>query len=424
MILSHNKLNLLSLIIIQASNAIVPLILFPYVLKIMGSDSYAQIVTTEAVMFIIYAFVLYSFEINGVSSVVKSRDSVKPNALSKIFINIFFIRLSILLFTAIPIYLLYLYYHNTIFELLLLWLLYPLSFIFQSAYFYQGLERNTLLALFVFTSRMLTLIFIFIFVSDNSDIYLVPAIIGGTYMFAGILSFLYIWVKYNIRLNLINFSYVKDLIMEGKEIFFGNVSVILFRGSNVLLLGMFTHDSLAISAYSIAEKFIKSLQAVMRPLNQYYFPKAIVMLENNKYPNKTALKGLFRLSIIQLVSLLFLIVVLFIVYNSRASIDSLNNYPHIEHIFLIISIMLPAILVGILNFMYGSVGLNHLNSKKYYAKSIFTTGILSILVASILIIFLKDYGAAIAFLISECLLFLFILKKYFKETPHMDTIWK
>jgi len=339
MILSHNKLNLLSLIIIQASNAIVPLILFPYVLKIMGSDSYAQIVTTEAVMFIIYAFVLYSFEINGVSSVVKSRDSVKPNALSKIFINIFFIRLSILLFTAIPIYLLYLYYHNTIFELLLLWLLYPLSFIFQSAYFYQGLERNTLLALFVFTSRMLTLIFIFIFVSDNSDIYLVPAIIGGTYMFAGILSFLYIWVKYNIRLNLINFSYVKDLIMEGKEIFFGNVSVILFRGSNVLLLGMFTHDSLAISAYSIAEKFIKSLQAVMRPLNQYYFPKAIVMLENNKHPNKTALKGLFRLSIIQLVSLLFLIVVLFIVYNSRASIDSLNNYPHIEHIFLIISFL-------------------------------------------------------------------------------------
>ena len=86
-----DKLNLISLIIIQASNAVVPLILFPFVLKVMGSDAYAKVVTTEALMFIIYAFSLYSFEINGVSSVVNSRHEVNTTTLGKVFINIFLI---------------------------------------------------------------------------------------------------------------------------------------------------------------------------------------------------------------------------------------------------------------------------------------------------------------------------------------------
>jgi PST family polysaccharide transporter len=315
---------------------------------------------------------------------------------------------------------LYLFYQNTFIELLLLWLLYPLSFIFQSAYFFQGLEKNALLAFFVLVSRIFTLIFIFVFISDSSDLYLVPTLIGGTYMFAGILSFLYIWIKYKISLNLIDLIYIKELIQEGKEIFFGNVSVILFRGSNVLLLEVFTHDSIAVSAYSIAEKFIKSLQAVMRPLNQYYFPKAIVILEKSTYPDRYSFLQLLKLSIVQLFALLFLIIILFIIYLNRSYIDVVNTYPHIEHIVTVMAIMLPAVFVGILNFMFGSVGLNHLNMKSYYAKAIFTTGVISLLVASILIVYLKDYGAAMAFLISESLLFSFIMLQYLKKNPNKE----
>ncbi len=418
--IKRNSINLISLIIIQASNAVVPLILFPFVLKVMGSDAYAKVVTTEALMFIIYAFSLYSFEINGVSSVVNSRHEVNTTTLGKVFINIFLIRFSILFIIGFFIFIFYLFYQNTFIELLLLWLLYPLSFIFQSAYFFQGLEKNVFLALFVLVSRVFTLIFIFVFISDSSDIYLVPTLIGGTYMFAGILSFLYIWIKYKISLNLIDFTYIKALILEGKEIFFGNVSVILFRGSNVLLLEVFTHDAIAVSAYSIAEKFIKSLQAVMRPLNQYYFPKAIVMLQKSTYPNKYSFLQLFKLSVVQLLALLCVIIILFITYINRSYINALNTYPHIEHIATVIAIMLPAVFVGILNFMFGSVGLNHLNKKSYYAKAIFTTGILSLVIASVLIVYLKDYGAAMAFLISESLLLLFIISQYLKKNTHME----
>lgn len=411
----QNKYNLIALIVIQVSNALVPLVLFPYILHVMGSSSYSSIVTSEALMFIMYTFTLYSFEINGVSTVVKLRSDVHSNGLSKFFINVFIVRILILLTILLLVLIAYYYYNSLFIELLLLWLLYPLSFVFQSTYFFQGLEKNILLSLFVVISRVLTFFLISQFIFDSSDIFLVPFIIGSMYMLAGLASFIYIWKSYQVTTKLIDFLYMKELLYEGKEIFLGNISVVLFRGSNVLLLGMLTNDSLAISIYSIAEKFIKSLQATMRPLNQYYFPKAIHILKDLEYPNKYSLEKIFKLSIIQLVFLVFLSFILFLIYYFRENIIFINSYTNIEHIFTVIIIMLPAIFVGILNFMYGSVGLNYLNSKKYYAKAIVTTGILSLCISTILIAMFHELGAAFAFFGAEFLLFVFVISKYIKK---------
>jgi PST family polysaccharide transporter len=412
--MNKNLLNLLSLTSIQASNAILPLLVFPYALKILGTESYSLIIISEAMMFIIYAFVVYSFEIKGVSEIIKSRDENNSEILSLIFNKVIIIRLLLLCFFCIILFLYYIFARSELSIVLLLWMLFPLSYIFQSSYFFQALEQNFYPAIFIVLSRILCIILIFNFIYNANDAYLIPLIIGMSYLIGSILSFIFAIYKFRLHFLIPSKKEIIKAFYEGKEIFLGNISVLLFKDSNILIMGLLVDDNNIISIYSMAEKFIKSLQAGIRPLNQFFFPKTIKALKNFTTPNKRSFLIVSKYTAIQLVTLLLLVlVILFLGYN-KDFIPFLSDYPNFNAIFFIFILMLPSVFFGISNFMYGTTGLNHLNEEKYYAKSIFTTGIIGIVLTFMLIYFWKDNGAAISFVVSELILFLFISIKYFK----------
>ena len=142
-----NSVNLISLVAIQGSNAILPLLVFPYILKKVGETNYSQIVIAEAVMFIAYAFVLYSFEVDGVSRVMQLVQEKKTVILSKLYTKILFIRLGILGIFALGFLVASLFLEKQMATLLFLWLVFPLGFILQSSYFYLAIEENFYLLL-------------------------------------------------------------------------------------------------------------------------------------------------------------------------------------------------------------------------------------------------------------------------------------
>lgn len=408
--------NLLSLFSIQGSNAILPIIVFPYVLSKLGDVLYSQIVISEAIMFIIYAIVLYSFEIDGVSRAIKYNDENLKNKLSRLFTHVLLIRLIIFSVCISILFIFSFFMPKDYFVLLLLWLMFPLSFIFQNSYFYIGTENNTPLAIIILTFRILCVCLIFYFVDINSPAYIVPLTIGGTYLSGGLLSFLYLIFTKKIKITRISFSYLKKLIIDGKEIFLGNISILMFKDLNVIVIGLFTFNPSAISAYSIAEKIIKSIQATTRPLNQFYFPIAVRLIQSTKRPNIESFKKIFSVTLIQLL-VLFLIfcainLVMIFFSDDLIFIKSYNNFDLVTNLCLI---MIVSVFFGVSNFMFGSVGLNNLGEKKYMASSIFITGILTIVMLFILVNLMNVYGASISFVLSEVILFSLISYKYFKK---------
>jgi len=413
--MNKNTLNLFSLFVAQGSNAILPLIIFPYVLTVVGSESYSLLVITEALMFIIYAFVLYSFEINGVSKIIELEDKYDSNALSKIYSKIISARLIILcgfiliLLAASP------FLEKDFFFVLMIWMLIPLSYIFQSSYFFLALEENLFLALFIGASRALCVLLIFITIKSKADLYFVPLIIGLTFTLGSLCSFLYAMIKFKLHFYKVTLIDIKDIYYDGKEIFLGNISVLLLRDFNILILGLFTNNAISISTYSIAEKIIKSLQASIRPLNQFFFPKGVFLIKNIPTPNKKAFHLLSKISIPQLIvlgTIVSFLIVGYLVVGDK--ITYIREYPNINLVIQLCAIMVFSVFIGVLNFMYGTVGLNHLQSKGYYAKSIFFTGILSIIMALVLISLFHEVGASINFVLAEGILFYFIFNKYNK----------
>ncbi len=405
--------NIISLASIQVSNSLLPLFIFPFILKKVGPELYSKLVTTETIAIVVLSFIIFSFEINGVSKLIGLNIKVDNNKVSQIFSGVFYTRLLIFIGCTLVVLFTFLFLESQTVYIMLGWLLIPLSYILQSLWFFQGTENNTIVAFFTISSRLLSLVFISLLIKAPHDYFLVPLVIGGCYLLGGCLSLVYILLFLKIKLIQIKLSEIVLLIREGKEIFIGNMSVLLFRDLNVFLMSLLSANTVAISVYSITEKFIKGLQATTRPLNQFFFPRVIAQLKNINSPNKVALKIIIKQTTPQLLVLLMLVVVIFLGFNWVDNFTTfLKDYPLKYKIFNLFLIMVISVFFGVINFMTGSAGLNFLNEKKYFYRSILIVGVISILFCSLTIPLFQEYGVTLSFVLSEICLFCFIIRKY------------
>jgi PST family polysaccharide transporter len=187
---------------------------------------------------------------------------------------------------------------------------------------------------------------------------------------------------------------------------------------NILILGFVSGDGKAIAAYSIAEKLIKSIQATMRPLNQLFFPKVVRLTKEFKEPSKLIFKKILRLTLPQVTVLLVLGALFIAGFNIIENrIRFLREFPNKEEVVLLISIMCPAVLFGIANFMLGTAGLNHLNKRRYYFKSLLAVGILSVIGCLLMVYLFGAIGASGSFLFSEVFLLVLIVRIYYNKLP-------
>ena len=147
---------------------------------------------------------------------------------------------------------------------------------------------------------------------------------------------MYLIFNYKLKLSKLTFTDLKKLLIDGKEIFLGNISVLLFKDLNILIIKLITNSDIAISSYSISEKIIKSIQATTRPLNQFFFPKSLRLIKNIKRPNIKSFMILGKPTIIQLVFLSIIsIFIVIILLNFADNISFLNSIPNINFVFIL-----------------------------------------------------------------------------------------
>lgn len=414
-LLRKDLTNIASLACIQGANAVLPIFIFPYVLHLFGSAKYADLVVSEAISLIILAIVLFSFEVNGVSRVVSSYSRGGIAMASNVYCEIFFSRIIIWLICLVGVLFSGLFLQAQFFFSLLCWMLVPLSFIFQSTYFYQSIENNLPVAIFTLISRLTCCLAVFFLLKPETPVYVLPLIVGGCYLAGGMASSIYLRKVLGLQYVSVSLARLWECLLEGKEIFFGNIAVVLFRDSNLLVLSLFSVSPVAIASYSVVEKFIKAFQALIRPLNQFFFTRTIHALRDEVVPRPAALVQVMKLTWIQLLVLATILsgfIILWLLFNDY--FEFLRSYPNknlMAGLFLLMSI---GVFFGVANFMLGTAGLNNLNSKKYYATILIVTGVTSVSICLTLTSLWGVYGAATSFVLGELILFTLIVTKYLK----------
>jgi O-antigen/teichoic acid export membrane protein len=405
--------NLAALATIQVANGLMPLFVFPYTLGVVGAGPYSQLALTEAIMFAVLALVLYSFEVDGVARVVSLDWRREHEVLSEVFNAVLSTRLLILSVCVGLSLLAQIFVDPLTGKMILLWLMVPLSYVLQSTWLFQAIEKNIVVAVLTVASRLSSVMFIIVFVSEPSDVLIVPAIIGLCNLFAAIATLIYAHLVLGINLRWTTKIELLKHLHHGWPVFVGNMAVILYRDFNVVILSAMQNNATMIAAYSIAEKLIKALQATMRPLNQIFFPKTLRELGSNRCADVSSFRTILSYTYPQWLALTAVISLACVIYYlGRDKFEVLSSVSEHWQTVLLLFTMLLTPYFGIANFMFGTAGLNQLGGRTYLYRAIVATGLVSIIVCALLSYHFGALGAALSFVFAELLLFIAIICAY------------
>ena len=402
--------NLASLGGIQAANAVLPLVIFPYALSVVGADAFASIVLAESIAVFLGIVVFYSFEIEGVARVVGLDPGRDGRQLSQIFSSVVYARLMLFACVAPVGLVLTWLWDSALVGLVLAWLMLPLAYALQANWVCLGLERNAFIACVTWFTRLLALaILVATLTRDHAG--MVPVVVASMALLSSLASLAYVILRLNVRLVRVPLHELWQILRAGRHVFLANLTVGLYRDVNVLILGVLGAGSGVISAYALAEKFVKMIQASIRPFNQLFFPRIIALTAQAGRPGPDLLPKLVRYIWPQ-IGLLFLILLLVAAWGMIASdvLDwRLDVAAEARSLFLV---MCFSSFVGVANFMLGMAGLTGLGEARHLMKMTLWTGWLNVVLVSVLVHFYDGMGAAIGFVVAEVVMLAFIVSHY------------
>jgi len=273
-VIKHKKLieNFSSLSVFQMLNILLPLISYPYLIRVLGKETYGLVLFAQAVIGYLLILVGFGFEISATKEISIYRENKEK--LSEIVSSVFIIK-GVFFFLALLVLSISLYFiprakGNESLFLLTMWIC--LSDFMLPIWYYQGIEKMKYITYITVVSRFFFVLMIFIFIESSSDYLLVPIINGLGALIAGIISLIIIFKRHNVRFKLQSSDIVLYYLKESVPIFLSNVSVRLYVSTNRVVIGAYLGMS-DLSYYDLGEKIVSILKTPQSIISQALFPK-------------------------------------------------------------------------------------------------------------------------------------------------------
>lgn len=392
------------LFLIQGSNAIFPLVVMPFAYAKIDTESFARIAVSESFILIVLCLVLYSHDIQGVQWLNRASNSDSETR-SQVFSRVLWERL-VLFGASIPITFTFLwFYDQELITTTAAWTPLLLGHILYSAWFFQANEDSFQIGLQAAATKLIAAGIAMGSIWMNSDPIFVPLIIGGAHLTSGALALRTAISRHQIKIKKVSRYHLFSDLRDGRHIFAGNFSILLFRGSNTLILNHFGSPPM-VAAYALAEKIIKSLQATLRPVNQLLHIKLLRHLSS-----KNKADGLLLAIKYSKPQVLILVSAWATLGGMYFLAKDLGILPQSQlQLVKVILLMWPAMAFGTANFLIGNAALNAIGHDREYSRAVLASGTISLASSAALISQFEMTGAIISYVLGEALLLAFVFR--------------
>lgn len=395
--------NFLSLLFLQGANYILPLLILPYLVRVLGAEKFGLVMFAQSLAIFLTVFVDFGFNISGTREISLAREDKEKTG--EIFLAIMFIKLG-LIAIAFGILLLIV---NTFSRFTVDSEVYLLSFgvvIGQALFpvwFFQGIEKMKFVTYINILAKVIFTGLVFLLIKTESDYFKVPIYNSLGFIVSGFIGFALSFKYFEYKLP--KFSLVKQLITDSYSLFVSNFATSMYTASNVFILGLFSGNVIA-GVYSSMEKLILAVKNVYVPLYQALYPwVARQEYGQKKHIINKIMPPVFLVSIlITLVILLFAKSILGIVYDDVL----ITSYANVFRILSFISIFSG------LNMLYNMLYFPAIKRYKVRMNILVFGGIFNMSMNLIFVQFYGIYGIAVIVTITELLL-LYIGYYYFKK---------
>lgn len=262
----------------QASQIIIPLLIIPHLIKVLGYERTGLVFYAQS--FMTYFIVLSDFGFNLTATQEISINRNNNSQISRIIGRVVSTKLFLAVGGLIILYLLTLSIDKfRADQELLLWsYLMAIGQASLPLWFFQGIEQMKVLALLSFLSRLLFLGLVYFFIRNIDDYIYVNAIMGIGGIFVSLCGYYLIYKKYKIAFKLTSWNSVVSELRKGWHIFMSGFFINVYMNSNIFVLS-FVVDPTTLGYYGVAEKCYMGIRQVIGVISQAIYPRACVLAQ-------------------------------------------------------------------------------------------------------------------------------------------------
>jgi polysaccharide transporter, PST family len=401
--------NFLSISLLQAINYLLPLIILPYLVKVVGVANFGISNYILTLFITIKILIDYGYNISGVKSIAEFKHHGKK--LDRIFSNIFFTKLYLLFIvcTLLVIAVATIPSLNKHSTFILFSFFVVIGQSIMPVWFYQAMEKSEILVVFSILTRAVYLFQIFTYIKTEDDYIYINFFLGIADIALSVCSLLYIFFVFKIKLSVLSLSQFKAELKQNFVFARGNIYVTLSLTLPFTVLGFFA-SNIILGYYGIADKIIQVLRTSASILHSATFPRAIQLYNQSFTTFKVFARKLYLLLIFSY-SILFLGCLFFPSFIIGFIINS--SIVHVETI-LVLRILSFIPLIAALDLLPTHLLLIQQKQKKY-TQILFLSMLFSGCISFIMFYWLHFVGTAIAYLLVELFILFFLAKSNFVE---------
>jgi len=273
----------------QVVNILINLLLFPYLIRTLGKESYGTYVfiMSNVQLFVLFFASGFSFPAIKKISLNADNQKVKNQTISEIFTAKFLLFSFCAIVLAVCVFFIPFVRANALIYIIIFSMLAIGDMLFPLWYF-QGTQKMSFIAFVNVGARLLSIPLIFIFVKSPADLFYFVIIISVLSSLGGVFSYFYLVLKEKIRIKFVPVKQLK-LVFKDAIPFYGTSVFEMMKGDGLkFIVGVFWDGMGNVAVYDLAEKIVKMAQISTSSINTVIFPKAIKGLNAEK------IKRIFR----------------------------------------------------------------------------------------------------------------------------------
>ncbi len=386
------KKNFVYSIILTSSQYIFPLLIFPYITRILGVANIGKVEYVDSIISYFVLFASMGINILGIREIAKSNgDQEKLNNVFSSLLSLNFLTTS--LFGLIFFIVIFFIGDTGDYKKLLLIGSAKLLFSFiLIEWLYKGLENFKLITIRTFFVKTLYSISVFVFIKEPEDYELFWQLTVLMVVANGIINFIYSKKYVHFSLNSINLrSYIRPNFELGFYLFLTS----MYTTFNVFFLGFKSNDT-EVGFYSTAIKIYGVLLGIYTAFSTVMLPRMSSLIEN-KNDEKFRWYINFSFNLLTKVS----IPLVFFSVSLASIIIQIIAGKGFEGSILPLQIILPLIFVVGCAQIFSLQVLMPLKKDSSVLRASFIGSVIGVVLNLILVKYLHSIGSALVLIISE-----------------------
>lgn len=387
------KRNYLFALIYQISLIIIPLLVTPYVARILGADGLGKY--SFAYTLISYFVVVLSlgFSYYGQREIAKYQNNIYQQ--SKVFYEVLFLRLIIIILELIINFILFFSGIYGKYSVLMLILnLELVAAVFDITFFFQGREEFAKVVSVNLIFKVLGVLCVFVFIKSSNDVYIYALLNSVFFVFGN----LFLWFFLNKKIVKVKFRELNlfACLKKSMTLFIPILALNLYTLINKSLIGLITQSDYENGFYSQVEKLVFQLVILIKCLSTVMLPHntsavSCGKLEQVKINNYNAAHFIWLIS---------LPLVGGIIFTASNFVPWFLGIDFNKSVLLFQVMAIVIVFIGI-STVIGEQYLLPNKKDKCYILSILAGVLVSLVVNIPLIIFFGGLGASITMVITE-----------------------